>query len=214
MTDETVENQVEQTQPTDREINFRKMEAMYERQLEGERQARLQAERQLAERSRQPEEEDDDDEPYVDKKKLAKKLERFGEKQTAQTQNQINQAVKQALQEERQTTWMKNNPDFYDVMKHANKLPQYDNELAETILAMPEGFERQKLVYKNLKALGLHQDKKAPSIQEKVDSNRRSPYYQPTGLSTAPYSTGGDFTKQGQKTAYDKMQDLKSKLRL
>jgi len=90
-----------------------------------------------------------------------------------------------------------------------------DPELAESILEMPEGFERQKLVYKNIKALGIHKPAmKEPSIQEKVDANRRSPYYQPSGVSTAPYSQVGDFSNTGQKQAYEKMQQLKSQLRI
>jgi hypothetical protein len=80
---------------------------------------------------------------------------------------------------------------------------------------MPEGFDRQKLVYKNIKALGLHKPAiKEPSIQEKIDANRRSPYYQPSGVANAPYSTVGDFSTAGQKNAYQKMQELKSKLRI
>jgi hypothetical protein len=80
---------------------------------------------------------------------------------------------------------------------------------------MPEGFERQKLVYKNIKALGLHKpEEKAPSIQDKVDANRRSPYYQPSGVGSAPYAPVGDFSANGQKAAYEKMQELKSKLRI
>ena len=81
---------------------------------------------------------------------------------------------------------------------------------------MPDTFERQKLVYKNIKALKLNQEPSAkPSVQEKIDSNRRSPFYQPSGTATAPYSGGGgDHSPQGQKTAYAKMMELKSRLRL
>ena len=80
---------------------------------------------------------------------------------------------------------------------------------------MPEGFERQKLVYKNIKALGVHKpEQKQPSIQDKVDANKRSPFYQPNGVGSAPYSSVGDFSAGGQKNAYEKMQQLKSKLRI
>jgi len=81
---------------------------------------------------------------------------------------------------------MKNNPDFYEVMNHAQKFAERDPELAESILTMPEGFERQKLVYKNIKALGIHKkEEPKPSIQETIDKNRRSPYYQPSGVGAA-----------------------------
>jgi hypothetical protein len=80
---------------------------------------------------------------------------------------------------------------------------------------MPDTFARQKLVYKNIKALGLHRpEAKAPSVQEKIDANRKSPYYQPSGVGTAPYQSVGDFSAGGQKQAYDKMQELKNRLRI
>ena len=56
---------------------------------------------------------------------------------------------------------------------------------------------------------------KEPSIQDKIDANRRSPFYQPSGIGSAPYAgPDGDFSAAGQKTAYDKMQELKSRLRI
>ena len=57
-------------------------------------------------------------------------------------------------------------------------------------------------------------EQKGPSIQDKIDSNKRSPYYQPSGISAAPYAGGGDFSPAGQKNAYAKLQELKSRLRI
>jgi len=92
---------------------------------------------------------------------------------------------------------------------------QHDKELADTILSMPEGFERQKLVFKSIKALGLHKPEvKQQSIQDKIDANKRSPYYQPSGIGTAPYASQGDFSDGGKKNAYQKMQELKNNLRI
>lgn len=209
------QSQPEQKQ-NDKEHNFRLLEQKYQKQLEQERAARMEAERLVQESRRAPVQEDDDsDEPYVDHKKLEKKLAKFGQQQSQQTQSEIQKAVNTALHEERKQNWIKNNGDFYDVLKHAEKLAQRDPELAESILEMPEGFERQKLVYKNIKALGLHNpEAKPPSIQEKVDANRKSPFYQPSSAGNSPYSSQGDFSKTGQKQAYDKMQELKNRLRL
>jgi hypothetical protein len=217
----TVPGQENQTQPdskpNDKEYNFRQLEARYEKQLQQERAATAEAQRiaQEAMARKQVEEEEDDSEPYVDKKKLNKTLAKFGEQSQKQTQTDIQKAVQTALKEERRQNWIKSNPDFYDVLQNAERFAQTDPELAESILEMPEGFERQKLVYKNIKALGLH--KEAPrqaSIQEKIDANKRSPYYQPSGVSAAPYANAGDFSPQGQKAAHDKMQELKARLRL
>ncbi len=200
-----------QAQPSDKELNFRRLEQKYQAQLDQERAARLAAERAVQEAAQRHAvvDDDDDDEPYVNKKRLNNQLAKFGERTQKQTQSEIQKAVATALHEERKANLMKQNSDFYDVLQHAEKLAQTDPELAETILEMPEGFERQKLVYKNIKALGLHKPKEdKPSIQDKVDANRRSPYYQPSGVGSAPYSNSADFTELGQKQAYQKMKEL------
>ena len=218
MTEQVQNVQTQQEQkPSDKELNFRILEAKYEKQLSQERAAREEAERIAREMQlrKNMDNEEEDDEPYIDQKKLEKKLAKFGEQTKQQTQSDIQRAVQQALNEERKQNWLKNNSDFYEVLQNADKLVQKDPELAETILEMPDGFERQKLVYKNIKALGLHKaEAKAPSIQEKIDANRRSPYYQPSGVGAAPYASVGDFSNVGQKQAYDKMQELKNRLRL
>jgi hypothetical protein len=197
----------------DKEHNFRALEARYERKLAEERQARLELENRI--KSASQEDDDSTDEPYVDHKKLDKKLARFGEKTKHETQNEIKHAVNAALYEERKKSWLDNNGDFYDVMEKAEQFAQQDPHLANTILEMPEGFERQKLVYYNIKSRGLDKpQQKAPSIQEKIDANRKSPYYQPSGQASAPYASQGDFSPTGQKQAYDKLQELKRNLRI
>lgn len=216
MTVPVTENQPQIEQKNnDKELNFRKLEEKYQRELMQERQARLEAESKLKSVPTASNDDEDDDEPYVDKKKLHKTLARFGEQTKQTTQSEIQKAVQTAIQEERKQNWVKQNGDFYDVLQHAERLAEMDPELAESILEMPESFERQKLVYKNIKALGLHKPA-APeqTIQQKVDANKRSPYYQPSGMGAAPYSSVGDFSKGGQKQAYDKMQQLKNNLRL
>lgn len=215
MTEASV-NQVPENKPSDKELNFRKLEARYQQQLDLTEKRAQEAERALQESRQRPSDDDDDSEPYVDHKKLEKKLAKFEEKSQKQNMSEIQKAVQVAIQEERKTNWVKNNSDFYNVLEqHAEKLAKADPELAESILAMPESFERQKLVYKNIKALGLDRPEvKQPSIQEKIDANKRSPYYQPSGVGTAPYASSGDFSASGQKQAYEKMQQLKNALRI
>lgn len=219
MTAPTQNNPVQvENKPTDKELNFRALEA----KLVQERAARLEIEKELqrlaAEKNQQKLNDDDDekdDEPY-DHRKLNKTLAKRDEQLKQQTQSEIQRAVQQARQEAAQEAWLESNPDFYDVLQnHADKLAQKSPGLAKSILAMPDTFERQKLVYQNIKELGLHQEpKKQQSIQEKVDANRRSPYYQPSGVGTAPYSQVGDYSELGQQQAYKKMQELKKQLRL
>lgn len=220
------QNQVQNSESQvtkEKENNFERMRKMYENQLEQERlkAKAIQEELENVKRSSRSlprdEDDEDDDEPYVDKRRLNKKLASFEQKTKQETKNEIQNAVQQALYEERKQNWIKQNPDFHQVMsteviqKFANEHP----DLAEDILSMPEGFERQKLVYRNIKKLGVDKPpQKQSSIQDKVDANRRSPYYQPSGVSNPPYEAVGDFSPAGQKNSYDKMQQLKNRLRL
>ncbi len=216
---EQAENQVQTPVTSDKELNFRALESRYQRQLEQERAARLEAERiaqEASQRRQQPEDDDEDDsEPYVDHKKLNKKLSNFGQRTQSDIQKSMEMVKHQAKEEIKQEMWLENHGDFYDVMQNADKLYAKSPKLAESILRMPEGFERQKLVYLNIKELGL--DRSAPpepSIQQKIDANRKSPYYQPSGVANSPYAAQGDFSPSGQKNAYEKMQQLKAQLRI
>jgi hypothetical protein len=220
------ENQVqsqEAQKPSDKELNFRKQEEMFKRQLDQERQARITAEEKIAQLVKQhlptsDDDDDDSDEPYVDKRRLKKELGKVVKQANNDTDSKIQAAVQQALAGERQQNWLKANPDFYDIMQHAQTFAEKDPELAETILSMPEGFERQKLVYKNIKALGIHKKEEPKSnIQDKIDANRRTPGYQPSGVGSAPYgvvSIGRDVSPTEGKNAYAKMQELKARMRL
>lgn len=212
------QNQQQDVKPTDKELNFRALESKFQRALDEKHQEIERLQRELESKSKaalQQEDDSDDDEPYVDHKKLNKTLNRFGQNTQSEIQKAMEMAKHAAKEELKQELWLENNPDFYDVLQHAEKFAQKAPKLAETILRMPEGFERQKLVYQNIKELGINKpDQKQPSIQEKVDANKRSPYYQPSGIGTAPYSQAGDFSQSGQKNAYEQMQKLKAQLRI
>lgn len=213
--------QTTETQKNDKEYNF----AQLRRQLEAERQARLEIERKAQEleqkiafRADQRDgEEEDSDELYVDEKRLNKKLASFERNIEKKIEEKAEMKARYLLEQEKQSAYLRENADFNTTMSAENveKFAQRHPRLAENILRMPEGFERQKLVYENIKALGIDKpEARAPSIQEKIDANRRSPYYQPSGVGTSPYSNGGDFSPAGQKNAYEKMKELKSRLRL
>lgn len=209
----------EQKQQQDKEYNF----AMLNKKLQASEAARLDAERRAdealkASQQRQSNDDDDDDgdEPYVDHKRLNKKLSNFEKSMEQKIEQKAELIARSMVDKQKHESWLKANPDFNDILNnYADKFAAADPDLAETILEMPNTFERQKLVYKNIKALGLHKPATPqPSIQEKIDANRRSPYFQPSGMGAAPYSAQGDFSQTGQKNAYDKMKDLQNKLRL
>lgn len=214
MIDQAPVNQIEEKKQSDKEHNFRQMEQKYQRELAQERARNQEMERQLQEKAKVVVDDDEDDEPYVAPKKLEKKLAKFEEKTSKKTSEEIKQAVSMALQEERNNNWLNSNSDFDEIMSEQNvqKFIQNHKSLADSIARMPPGFEREKLVYANIKELGVHKPPmKQASIQDKIDANRQSPYYQPSGMGTAPYSNSSDFSDTGKKQAYEKMQKLKSK---
>lgn len=221
--EQPVEKPVEQSaaKPNDKEYNFAQIRGQLDRQkqenaaLQQElEKARKAAEAHLKRSQAELDDDDDDDEPYIDKKRLNKKLAKYDVQVKEETDKRIQSAVHRALSEERQNNWLKSNPDFYEVMQQAQTFADKDPELAETILAMPEGFERQKLVYKNIKALGLHKkEEPKSSVQDQIDKNRKSPYYIPPSVGSAPYGATSDFSPTGQKSAYQKMKELQQKAR-
>jgi hypothetical protein len=213
------ENQVQATEQkiSDKELNFRTLQAKYEKQLEHERLEKERLARELEQTRMQRADDDDDDDDYVKPKKLEKKLNQFGQQTMQQTQAEIQRAVHTALEKEREKAWLDNNKDFNEVMKPEvlQKFMDQKPGLVQSILAMPDSFERQKLVYSTIKSLGIDKPvPKEPSIQDKIDANRRTPYYQPSGIGSAPYSQVGDFSEQGKKQAYEKMKELKARLRI
>ena len=219
----TQDNQIETTNSkatNDKDYNF----SQIRKQLEQERYARQQAEERAAkaeESAKRSVTNDDDDvssdEPYVDHKSLEKRLKKAAPQIKEDTKREIREELRQEFEQKERDTYLEQNNDFNEVMstEMMQKFVERNPKLAKSILRMPDGFERQKLVYENIKALGLHKkEEPKQSIQETVDKNRRSPYYQPSGIGTSPYAGAGDFSPAGQKSAYSKLQELKSKLRI
>jgi len=202
------------TPDNSKEINFRAQEKAlkdhYERQLANERAERERIAKELELAKRLKDDDDDTDaEPYVDHKKLAKTLNKFGQQHQQQTQTEIQKAVQIAREEAKKEAWLENNQDFYEVLQHAEKLAKKSPALANSILAMPDNFERQKLVYQNIKEFGLHKpEEKQSTIQDKIEANKRGQFYQPSGVGSAPYQgQTADFSEAGQKAAYEKMKN-------
>ena len=217
MTENQVANQ--ENKPSDKEINFRKIEEKHRREL-AEMQMRLEeTERKASEAlSRNHVEDDDnDDEPYVGHKRLEKKLSSFERKLDEKIDKKAEEKARMMIEKKEEEDWIKNNSDFGDVLKEENlvKLVNKAPGLAESIKRMPDGIEKQKLVYNTIKTMGLDKpEQKQSSIQDKIDANRRSPYYQPSGMGAAPYNSVGDFSESGQKNAYSKMKELQKRLRI
>lgn len=203
-----------------KEINFRAQErAMrehYEKQLATERAERERVAKEL-ELARQSNDDDADAEPYVDHKKLKKTLNKYDQQLQQSTQSEIQKAMHQVREDTRRESWLENNPDFEETLQlHAEKLAKKSPALANSILAMPDTFERRKLVYQTIKEMGLNKpEEKQQSIQDKIEANKRGQFYQPTNVASAPYQgQQSDFSKTGQEAAYKKMQSLIQNVRL
>ena len=213
---EEIQNTDQQKPQTDNsaEINFAKLRKKLEAEIQEKetlklKTVQLEKEREELLRGRNvASEDDDDDEPYIDKRKLKKELSRHGE----EFEKRVEKKVQEALEEERRATYLKENNDFNDILSEdgLKGFVESHPNLANAILRMPDGFERQKLVYENIKALKkLKETSSKPSIQDTIEANRRSPYYKGPTSATPPF--GGQIDP---KAAYNKMQELKSRLRL
>lgn len=222
MTENIQDQTTTAAQPSAEQINLAKQRKMYEAQLEQERQARIQLEQRLSEIEKSKrnieDDEDDDSEPYVDKRKLAKTTTKVKQEIRQETQQDVKQAIQLALEQDRRDRWLEANPDFEETMSHADKLAQMDPELARSILAMPDNFERQKMVYRNIKLLGVNKPKAPEStVQQKIDANKRSPYYQPSGVGSSPYGVqngGFNVSEQQGKDLYAQMKETQKRMRL
>jgi hypothetical protein len=206
--------------PNDKEYNF----AQIRQQLEKEKQEKqqllgeIEQLKKVAQQRFSSQDDDDDDEPYIDKKRLKRELTKVVQQTASETDAKVEALVEKRLSEERKKQWLKENPDFEEVIQHAQKVQDNDPDLADMILRIPNEFDRYKMVYKHIKAMGLHKPpEQKSSVQEKIDSNRRSPYYQPSGVASPGYGVvngGKDYSPAEGKNAYQKMQELKSRLRL
>lgn len=169
---------------------------------------------------RLPYKDDDDeesDEPYLDHKSFKKKMNRFEADLDKKIDAKAEEKAKELIAQERRTDYLKQNPDFEKVMsaevlqKFAEKHPA----MAQAIVKMPDGFERQQLIYEAIKTTGIDKPPAPTStIQQKIDENRKSPFYVPSSMGSAPYNGQSDFSPAGQKNAYEKLKELKSRLRI
>lgn len=205
-----------------KEYNF----AQLRKQLEAEKAEKLriqQESRSLADRlaklekAREVPDDDQSDEPYVDHKRLDRRLQKFETILEEKFEKKVEMKAREIVEQERQQAYIKQNPDFHTMMS-AENIEAFANahpQIAERLLRMPDNFDRQALVYEQMKVLNASKkEAEKPSIQEKIDQNRRGPFYRPTGIGNAPYSQVGDFSPAGQKNAYEKLQQLKAGLRL
>jgi hypothetical protein len=204
-----------ETKQNDKEYNF----AQLRKQLEQEKQARSAVEQRLEAmeqglqvRKQEYDDDGDSDDPYINRKTLKKELSKWGSDLDKKIDKKAEEKARVLVEQERQNNFLRQNADFHNILTPdlIQKFAEQHPEIAEPMLEMPDNFARQKLLYQNIKALGLHKPPPPKEdIQKKIDANRRSPYYQPSQAgATPPYAQQSDFSESGQKNAYAKMREL------
>lgn len=203
------------------EYNFAQMR----KSLESERQERLRLQQQLETLQKEAEkrhsvrptvedEEEDDDEPYVDRKKLKREMGKFSEKASEEASEKAYRRLKSEMEEKERLDWIENTPDFEEILGHADEFAKKAPITAKNILRRNKtDFEKQQDAYYAIKEMGLHL-KKEPSMQDQINSNRKSVYYSPGSSQGAPYGGAAfDASKENQKRAYEQVQAMKQRLR-
>lgn len=217
---------------SDKELNFRQLEASREAERkakEVEKEARMRAEfeaemlkRELEEIKQmlQPKEKDplDEVEDYVDPDRLKAKLkiERAAlERKAKDIAKQTYDEIKREEQEKEKRDFLgrlkKEYPDYDQVMNENNllTLEKVDPLFLDTVLAIPDDYERRKKTYAKLKALPQPEEK--VSIKEKVVENQQNPYYIPAGSGT-PTAVEFDIrSKSARDAAYAKLKSAQRK---
>ena len=171
----------EETKATDKELNFRKLEAKFEKENEQIRKENEELRKQLEELNTRvaSSDDDDDDDPYIDKKKLQK----WDQQKSKEYQQQMKQTVQQALEEERQQNWMKQHSDFYEIMQHADKFAEKDSNLPKQSYVCLRDLKDRSSSTKRLKCWALIRLKrikrwKTRSIIEKATTISQAAFLQ------------------------------------
>jgi len=207
-----------QEQPVDpKELNFRKQREHYEYEMSKIAKEKAALEEQLRQIQSKPNSDDDDtdDEPYVDKKRLKKTLNSFEVNIEKKIEQMAEKKALSLMEQERNSLFVQSHPDFSKIMDSdlVQKFADQHPLLAQGILTVTNHFERQKLVYANIKALKMDAPP-PPVIQEKVDANRRHPGYQPNGVGSPGNMIVADFSPQGMKEAHERVQAKIRNLRI
>ena len=216
------QEQEQQAQPvaavSDKELNFRRLEAAREAERERAVRAEMQADQMRAELNEikqmlQPKESDplDGAEDYVDPARLRAKL----DKERAFSRKEAKEIARQTYEEQKQEDERKNFmprlksqfPDYDQVMTEANiaALEQSDPVFVRAILREQNEYARRLDTYEKIKSLQVSKPAEKVSIKAKVEENARNPYFVPSSTGTP---AGIDFdvsSKSAREAAYAKL---------
>lgn len=218
-----------QKESSDKELNFRRLEAAREAEKEARIRAEMEAQhlrKDLEEIKQmlQPKEADplEGVEDYVDPARLRatlakerstyeRKAEEIARKTFEKLENQRAEQEKGRFLERLKREL----PDYDQVMNESNiaQLEKIDPVFLETVLAVPDDYARRQMTYKKIKSLPKAEAK--PSIQEKVVENQQNPYYIPSGSGTPsglPNAIDFDVSsKDARMKAYQKLKQAQKR---
>lgn len=198
--------------------NFARLEKAKQEECDARIRAEMEREmlrKQLDEirQANQPKEEDplDGVDDYIDKERLQlirQKDKVAFQKEAEMIANRTYEARRR--EEEKQNFLPRLKSQFHDydsVMSEANiaKLEQTSPAFLKTVLKIDDDYERRLLTYEYLKSqIGKIEEPKS-SIQDRVEENKRNPYYSPAGSGT-PAAVDFDIkSKSARDQAYAKL---------
>lgn len=206
----------EKTVNQDKEVNFRRLETAWEREKEARYQAEmksqlLQKEIEMIKASLAPVERDplDEIEDFSDPVQVKEKINKKLNGMLSSFERKAKEIVEKTVDEKNKVNWdkrlKKDYPDYMDVVtpEACTKLEQSDPLFLQTALKLQDEYDRGEAVYQYLK-----RQKKAPqpSIQEKVENNKKNNYLIPDshGIPTAAIEFDVS-TRKSRDEAYAKL---------
>lgn len=214
---------------SDKELNFRRLEAARDR----EREARLRAEIQTESLKKEiesiktmltPKEKD----PFEGIEDLADlQPSQFREilaKREAQIKKEFEQALPQKLEEYERTkrktnfrdTLRNQYPDYDSVMNEdvISSLPEREGRIVESLSKIEDPYERCKSAYEYLKEVlpNLQAPSQSEALKKKVEENQQNPYYFDSGFGTPSPAVEFDVrSKSAKAEAYAKLKAAQRK---
>lgn len=204
-------------QPSDKELNFRRLEAARDAEREARIRAemqnqRMQEELQSIKEMLKPKEIDplDDSDDYVDPARLKAKLDKEREAYEKKAKAIARDTYEQIQKEEREKNFLgrlKSEHADYDQVMNENSiaaLEQQNPHFVQAILKIGDEYERRKLAYDYIKANQTPKEP-PPSIKEKVAENAANPYYVATGSGTPMAIEFDTKSASARQAAYAKL---------
>jgi hypothetical protein len=220
MTDQAVNSPVvgaPDAQTSDKEVNFRRLEAARDSEREARIRAEMHSQRMEEELKNikdmlQPKESDplDSSEDYVDGVRLKAKLEKERASYEKKAVDIARNTYEQIQLEEKKKNFLgrlkSEHSDYDQIMSENNviNLEKQNPHFVQAILKIDDEYDRRKLAYEYLKANQAPKET-FQSIKDKVAENASNPYYIPAGSGTPTAIEFDTKSASSREAAYAKL---------